>query len=210
MLLHDFSTVDSDPEKVDWITEALDRNSPLEVAALARIAELGHPVSEVVFSFTDTVTLLGPVADAYDFVYRSDLWPQRLPHVDRVLLTEDVPGIQHMEMDTVTPDGSAHTTRSIRVCIPGQRIVYKQLVPPKLLLGHSGRWEFADTDEGTLVTAEHTVAVNPAAVVPVLGEQATLADARGHVRTALGTNSLSTLTHAGHFVRAELEAGHGG
>lgn len=196
VLLHDFTAVGDAPGTVDWINAALDRNSPVELAALARVAEFGHPVEDVVFSFSDTVTAQGSAADVYDFVYRSDLWPQRLPHVGRVALTEEVPGIQHMEMDTVTQDGSAHTTRSIRVCSPGERIVYKQLVPPKLLLGHSGRWEFADTPDGAVVTAQHTVAIDPAAVTEVLGGAATLADAKEYIREALGRNSRSTLAHA--------------
>jgi aromatase len=199
VLLHDFSAVDDDPEKVGWITAALDRNSPGELAALARIAELGHPLPDVVFSFTDTVHLAGTAADAYQFVYCSDLWPERLPHVDRVVLKESEPGIQDMTMDTVTADGSAHTTRSIRVCVPGERIVYKQLVPPTLLLGHSGRWVFADLGDGAVVTAEHTVAINPATVTEVLGAGATLADARRFVRDALGANSRATLSYAGEF-----------
>jgi len=29
-------------------------------------------------------------------------------------------------MDTVSPNGSAHTTKSYRVCFPHDRIVYKQ------------------------------------------------------------------------------------
>lgn len=201
VLLHDFTAVGDDPGTVDWINAALDRNSPVELAALARVAELGHPVEDVVFSFSDTVTSDGSAADVYDFVYRSDLWAQRLPHVGRVTLTEDVPGIQYMEMDTVTQDGSAHTTRSIRVCVPGERIVYKQLVPPELLLGHSGRWEFTDTPDGVVVTAEHTVAIDPAAVPAVVGAKATLADAKEYIRAALGRNSRSTLSHARAFTR---------
>lgn len=201
VLLHDFTAVDDASETVDWINSALDRNSPTELAALARIAEYGHAVEDVVFTFSDTVALRGSAADAYEFVYRSDLWPERLSHVSRVVLREDVPNVQDMEMDTVTPDGSAHTTRSVRVCFPDERIVYKQLVPPKLLLGHSGVWKFVDTADGALVTAEHTVAIDPATVTEVLGDQATLADAREFARTALGKNSRATLTHAGQFVR---------
>jgi hypothetical protein len=104
-----------------------------------------------------------------------------------------------MEMDTVTADGSAHTTRSIRVCLPYESIVYKQLVPPALLLGHSGAWTFEDTADGAVVTAEHTVAIDPAAVAGVLGEGATIARAREFLRSALGANSRTTLAHAGAF-----------
>lgn len=199
VLAHEFSAVDDDAEAAARIHAALDRNSLVELAALARVAEAGHPVADVVFTFTDVVPVAGPAADAYEFVYRSDLWPRRLPHVDRVVLREDEPGIQDMEMDTVTEDGRTHTTRSIRVCLPHERIVYKQLVPPRLLLGHGGRWVFEDTGDGAVVTAEHTVAVDPAMVPEVLGEGATLADAREFLRSALGRNSRATLAHAGAF-----------
>ncbi|NXY95201.1 SRPBCC family protein [Streptomyces sp. BR123] len=202
VLLHDFTAVGDDPEAAAWINAALDRNSPVELAALARIAELatglGAGPGDLVFSFSDTVTLPGRTAqEAYAFVHRADLWPERLPHVRRVELSEDAAGVQEMEMDTVTADGSAHTTRSVRVCVPGERIAYKQLVPPRLLLGHSGRWEFADTGAGAQVTAEHTVAVNPAAVREELGAEASLADARRHLRDVLGRNSRATLELAG-------------
>ncbi|MFB7174371.1 SRPBCC family protein, partial [Streptomyces sp. NPDC056254] len=153
VLLHDFTAVGDDPDTVEWINAALDRNSPLELAALARIAELGADAGDLVFSFSDTVTLDCTAQEAYAFVHRADLWPERLPHVGRVELTEDAAGVQEMEMDTVTADGAAHTTRSVRVCRPGERIAYKQLVPPRLLLGHSGVWEFTDSGAGARVTA---------------------------------------------------------
>ncbi|MET8833204.1 aromatase/cyclase [Micromonospora sp. NPDC004540] len=201
-LVHEFTAVDDDPEQVRWIRAALDGNSPVELAALARIATTGHPVEDVVFTFTDRVTLDGAAADAYDFVDRCDLWPRRLPHVDRVVLRDIGPGLQDLEMDTVTEDGATHTTRSVRVCTPPGRIVYKQRVPPRLLLGHSGRWLFADTEQGAVVTAEHTVAIDPARVGEVLGEGATLADARDFIRSALGRNSRTTLAHAGSYAAA--------
>ncbi|MGW2301899.1 aromatase/cyclase [Streptomyces sp. NPDC001809] len=196
VLLHDFSVVDDDPEAEAWVVEALDRNSPEELAALARTAELGHPVDDVVFSFVDTLDLKVPVADAYAFVNRADLWADRLPHVSRVRMTEDTPGIQELEMDTVTADGSAHTTRSVRVCRAPEWIAYKQLRTPRLLTGHSGLWTFSDGPDGPVATARHTVAIDPAAVTEVLGAGATLADARQYVRDALGRNSMTTMSHA--------------
>ncbi|MFE9135519.1 aromatase/cyclase [Streptomyces sp. NPDC007355] len=196
VLLHEFSVVASDPDAVRWVTEALDRNSPEELAALARVAELGHPVDDVVFSFVDTLALKVPVADAYAFVNRADLWAERLPHVSRVRMTEETPGIQELEMDTVTGDGSAHTTRSVRVCRAPEWIAYKQLMTPKLLTGHSGLWTFSDGPEGPVATARHTVAIDPAAVTEVLGPEATLADARAYVREALGRNSMTTMSYA--------------
>lgn len=204
VLRHHFTAVGDDPETVGWITEALHRNSPEELAALGRIAESGHPVDDLVFSFTDTAELPGSAADAYDFVNHADRWAERLPHVSRVRLSEPSPGVQDLEMDTVTADGSAHTTRSVRVCRNQEWIAYKQRVAPRLLLGHSGRWNFADGPEGARVTATHTVSVDPEAITEVLGAGSTLADARAYLRDALGRNSLATLTHAGEYAAARL------
>jgi aromatase len=196
VLVHDFVPVDDSPRTLASIMAALDRNSPEELAALARLSGLGHPLPEVIFSFTDVLPLRAGVADAYAFVHRADLWAERLPHVAGVRLAEPSPGVQELEMETVTADGSSHTTRSFRVCQEGEWIAYKQLKTPKLLLGHSGLWTFSDGDEGPVATARHTVALDPAAVTEVLGAGSTLADARAYIREALGNNSRTTLSYA--------------
>ncbi|MCD9141285.1 aromatase/cyclase [Streptomyces albireticuli] len=204
-LTHDFTVPGQ--EAGAWATEGVNRNSERELAALARIAELPHAIDDLVFSFTDRLELSGAAADAYAFVDRADAWPERLPHVRRVRLREDPPGVQDMEMDTVTADGSAHTTRSVRLCFPDSSIVYKQLVPPALLFGHSGAWEFTpDGAGGAVAVARHTVAVDPAAVPKVLGEGRTLADARAYLRAALGANSRTTLGHAAAHAGANASA----
>lgn len=168
-----------------------------ELAALRELGAGGHPVDELVFSFADRVELEVGVAEAYSFVDRSDRWPNVLPHVSRVVLDESRPGVQVMEMDTVTVDGHTHTTRSVRLCRPSRRIAYTQLVPPALLLGHSGVWEFAAAGAVTVVTARHSMAINPVAVAEVLGSERTVADARQYLRDLLGANSRATLAHAG-------------
>ena len=194
MLRHRF-TVDGDSAGRERIAAA--DSSTRELAALCRLAEFGHPIDQLVFSFSNQVRLPVSVADAYSFVYRSDKWSEVLPHVSRVVLTEPQPDVQDMEMDTVTADGRTHTTRSVRLCFPHERIVYKQLVAPRLLLGHSGAWHFAADDAGTLVAARHTVAVNPVAVADVLGPGSVLEDACEYLRGVLGANSRATLSHAG-------------
>jgi ribosome-associated toxin RatA of RatAB toxin-antitoxin module len=204
VLDHTFSVTEDDPGAVDRIGAAVDANSTSELAALARIAELGHPVGQVIDTFGDTVVLDARLGDVYDFVHRSDLWPARLPHVSRVDLTEDASGVQHMEMDTVVADGTTHTTRSIRVCAPNAAIAYKQLLPPKILLGHSGRWTFRGRGDGdgvprVEVTAEHTVAIDPEAALAELGGRGGLVEARRYVREALGGNGRATLAHAGRY-----------
>ncbi|MGH4025633.1 MAG: aromatase/cyclase [Pseudonocardiaceae bacterium] len=209
VLKHQYSA-DSTAD-VEWIGTAVDRNSEEELAALGRVAELGYPMGELIDTFDDVVAIAGTAADAYDFIYRSDLWPERLPHVGGVRLVENMPGIQDMEMDTITVDGTSHSTRSIRLCFPGESIVYKQLKPPRLLFGHSGAWSFADAADGsdrTLVTARHTVAIDPVAAREVLGAESTLADVRTYLREALGGNGRATIAHADAYARARLvEAG---
>lgn len=201
VLTHDFTAVDD--ESLDAVTTAVEHNSENELANLDRLAQLCHAVTDVVFSFEDTVYLEGGAArDAYQFVYRSDKWPQRLPHVSRVVLSEKTPNVQDMEMDVLTEGGTAHTTRSIRLCFPHEQIVYKQLAPPALLLGHSGGWTFADGPDGAVATARHTVAINPDAITAVLGTNRTLADARDFLRAALGANSRVTLARASAYARS--------
>jgi len=201
-------TVDGGDAEREQVVAAVDHNSTRDLAALCRLATLGPSVNELVFSFSDQVRLPVSAADAYSFVERSDRWPEVLPHVSRVELTEPQPGVQDMEMESVSVDGRVHTTRSLRLCFPAERIVYKQLVPPALLLGHCGAWEFADVGGGSVVTARHTVAINPAAVAEVLGPGHSLADARTYLRDALGANSLQTLECVGSISSQAVGVAH--
>lgn len=115
-LLHDFRAATDDPADLDWISEAVDRNSASELQALKASAEATGP--DELITFDDTVTVDGNGKDVYDFLNEAQLWQERLPHVARVSLEEDEPGLQVLEMDTRTKDGSTHTTRSVRVCRP--------------------------------------------------------------------------------------------
>jgi aromatase len=205
-LLHDYRAVDDDPAKLEWIDQAVDRNSHSELAALKANAELATNRSDLLISFTDSVHIDGAGAGkhAFEFIDQAQLWKERLPHVARVELTEDSPGLHVLEMDTMTKDGSTHTTRSVRVCLPHTRIVYKQVVLPALMTLHTGYWHFVDDEDGDGVTAtsQHTVAVNEANIAGVLGEGADVEAARTFVRNALSGNSLATLGHAKAYAEA--------
>ena len=114
-------------------------------------------------------------------------------------------------MVTRTPGGGTHTTESVRVCFADEMIVYKQLVLPAPLIGHSGRWKFAQAGDEVLIESEHTVLLDPHRVSEVLGASATVADARMAVHTALEHNSRVTLLHAKDFAeraRTAPTAGH--
>jgi C7-C12 aromatase (ARO/CYC) len=159
---------------------------------------------DVVVDFEDTLFVSGSVDDAYAYLYEADKWPERIPHVSRLVLTETVPNIQFFDMDTRTPDGSAHTTRSVRICLPGNKIVYKQIQLPKLLSCHTGHWRFTETREGFIMGARHTAVIKPDAL-SVLGPDTTVLDARKYLRRVLSANSMGNLRLAKAY--AEERAG---
>ena len=195
-LLHDYRAEDDDPEKLAWLDLAVDRNSKAELSALKANVELAVDAAETVLTFADTVRINGRAGDVFDFINQAGLWAERLPHVARVVLTEDTPGLQFLEMETRTKDGSTHTTKSVRVCFPDTRIAYKQIEVPPLMSVHIGQWTFTTGPDGVDATSRHTVVINQPNVTKILGSKATLADAKKFVRDALGTNSLTTLEHA--------------
>ncbi|GAA3870424.1 hypothetical protein GCM10023084_24320 [Streptomyces lacrimifluminis] len=202
VLGHTWSTAGSDTD-ADRIAAALDHNSDNEIRAVKSWAERPEDPSQLLFSFTDRVFLAGERRDVYDFLYRADLWPERLAHVVHTDVETAVQSpasagadVQTLDMETLGPDGSTHTTQSIRLCFPGERILYKQTTVPHGLLAHSGEWLLTEASDGTHVIARHDVALDPSALVELLGPGADLADARRQVRASLGGNSLRTLDQA--------------
>jgi aromatase len=193
-LLHDFHAATEDPADLDWINQAVDKNSRSELQALKQSAELTGP--DQLITFDDTVLVEGSARDVYDFLNEAQLWPQRLPHVASVSLEEETPGLQILGMDTSTKDGSVHTTRSVRVCQPYRSIVYKQIVLPALMTLHTGRWLIEEHGPAVSVTSRHTVRINAGRIAEVLGPDADLAQAQQFVRSALSGNSLATLRAA--------------
>jgi aromatase len=202
LLDHDFSVIDDDPQGVHFFSSAVDRNSTEELAAMRDLAEDWARRQELTMSFTDTVRIAAPARAVYDYLNEADRWPDRIPHVSRLELTEDTPGLQVMTMDTSTPDGSVHTTRSVRVCFPSNRIVYKQIETPALMSVHTGEWLLTEDQDGVLASSTHTVTINPAAIPAVLGADATVEDAKTFVRNALSRNSTTTLNYAKDFAES--------
>jgi aromatase len=201
-LRHDYRAASDDPADLDWIDQAVDRNSRSELAALKTSAELAQEAAPLMLSFEDTVQLRGRASDAFDFVNEAGKWTVRLPHVARVDFREDPPGLQRLAMDTRTRDGAVHTTESVRVAFPPEKIVYKQTSPPPLLKLHTGQWTFANNIAGASATSAHTVVLNPAAIETVLGGGATVDDARAFIRDALSGNSRATLEAARRYAEA--------
>ncbi|MBJ7904127.1 aromatase/cyclase [Streptomyces sp. NPDC004549] len=199
-LLHSYRAVDDDPEGLEWIDRAVDRNSSEELPGVKAGLEQAADTADLTLSFVDSVQVEGSAKDLYDFVNEADRWTERLPHVSTVRLTEDVPGLQVLRMETRAVDGSTHTTESVRVCFPHHRIAYKQTTLPALMTLHTGRWEFRTEDDGTVTAAsQHTVVLNPDTIGKVLGPDAGVPEARAFVREALGANSRATLEHAKRY-----------
>ncbi|MFH8409273.1 aromatase/cyclase [Streptomyces sp. NPDC018019] len=202
-LHHTFAAVDDRPEDVDWITTATDRNSRTELANIKALAERPDTDADLLFSFEDSEAVHAPAQAVYDFLAQAGKWPDRLPHVSRLDLTEPSDGVQVMTMVTRANDGSEHTTESVRVCFPEElRVVYKQIGTPPLMTLHTGEWSIREAGDGLLVTSRHTIRLNEAAIPGILGADATPADARARVRTAVGGNSAATLALAKRFAEA--------
>lgn len=202
---HWFTAVDDTPEQVEWIRRAVDTNTRSELEALRAGVEDADPA--LTFTFDDSVHVEGSAKDAYAFIRAADRWTERLPHVARVELVEDTPDEQLLEMDTRTDDGGVHTTRSVRICFPADRIVYKQIRTPALMAAHTGEWLFEEDRGGCTVTSRHTVRIAPRAVAEVLGEHAGVPEARALIREALGRNSRTTLQYAAQYAERRSGAG---
>ncbi|CAM5351398.1 hypothetical protein SNARM312S_03251 [Streptomyces narbonensis] len=207
VLLHDYSVLDDEPGTVERVAAAVEATGATELDALRTTAEqaaaAGGDGGELTFTFSDGGRIQGSARDVYAFLDRADLWPGRLPHVAVTRLTEQEGGVQVLDMDTRGPDGSLHNSRAVRVSFPERGLlVHKQLKVPTLMACHTGRWTVVQHGEEVTATSWHTVTLDPAGVRQVLGEAATLADARSLVRHALGTNSSTLLRYA----RAHAEA----
>jgi len=200
-LLHDFTAASAEAEEL--IGRAVETNSTAELAALGRTAERGSAGAAEVLEFEDSVDINASADAVYGFLRDAASWPRRLPHVARLDLTEEPNGVQLMVMDTRSTDGSLHTTKSVRVCLPERwTIAYKQTVTPPIMAAHVGRWMVVPHGPGIRATSHHTVVIRPEKVTGVLGPDGTLEQARTLIRSVLGANSTTTLRHAKTFAEA--------
>nr|WP_272921945.1 aromatase/cyclase [Streptomyces sp. SID3915] len=186
------------------LPDGLAQDSEDCLTTLRDTAERHADLDELVVSFTDPLFIAGSVEDAYDYLYRADLWPERIPHVVGLAMTEDEPNVQFFDMDTKGPDGSTHTVRSVRICLPSRLIVYKQISLPAMLDAHTGHWRFTETPEGVVAEARHTSTIKRSALTQ-LGGATTVGEARRYLRRLLSGNSMSNLRLAKAY--AEERAG---
>ncbi|MFE3170897.1 SRPBCC family protein [Amycolatopsis sp. NPDC059090] len=188
-LRYEFSVPENDTENTVALVRAdvAEQLATVEYAGKAR-----DELADLIISFEDPLFVAGSLEDAYAYLYEADKWAERIPHVSRLVLEEDTPNIQFFDMDTATADGRAHTTRSVRVCLPGDKIVYKQIRLPALLDAHTGHWLFTASPEGVVASARHTATIKPSAL-HLLGEGTTVLDARKYLRRVLSENSMGNL-----------------
>ncbi|MFG2503240.1 aromatase/cyclase [Streptomyces sp. NPDC048441] len=179
-LRHSFTTVGAD--------------SGASLDSLRDAAELWPRLDELALSFEDSVRIDGPAEPAYDFLYRVQDWPGRVPGVIRADVTEDEPGVQLVSMDTMDTDGRVHTTRSVRICFPhAGRIIYKQLTASGLLSAHTGEWSVLPDATGTTVSAQQDVLLRAP-------------HARRQVRRTLGRASTRVLALAKKHTQSAVRA----
>ena len=204
VIRHEFSLVEGADIPPERIAKEFEKHSTRQLAELKTAAERAEELVDLTVDFEDPLFVGGSAEDAWVVLYEADKWPERLSHVKALTMTEDVPGIQFFDMDTTTSDGRPHRTRSVRVCLPHRKIVYKQVQPPPLLEVHTGHWSFTPTREGVVVASRHTVTIRPAKL-HLLGEGTTVEDARKYLRRILSTNSMTNLRLAKSY--AEEKAG---
>ncbi|MFF3847877.1 aromatase/cyclase [Streptomyces sp. NPDC002328] len=205
-LRHAFTVHGDRAEDVAWVERALAVNSRAQLDSLRSLAQRWARFDSLVLTFEDSLRIDAPAEPVYEFLHRAADWPGVLPHVSRLELTEDTPGVQVMTMDTRTQDGAVHTTESVRVCFPhAGRIVYKQTATPELIEAHSGEWNVVSDAHGVTAVAQHSVVLREDAVRRVLGPDAGLAHARRHVRQTLRRDTTALL----HRARTHAESAPG-
>lgn len=201
-----FSSVAGDPGALARIRRTVEHIGGTKLGELKQIAELGIDRRELRFSFCDAEMVQGRASAMFELIRRVDTWPNWVPHVRRVELVEEPGGVQHVDMEARSADGSTRVTSWTRLCFPDCRaIVAKQVRPAGLVTTHTALWEFEEDEGGAFTRAWHTVTLDRAGMSMMLGPDATVEQARAVIRRVLGAESLATLRCA----KAVVESGGG-
>src|SRR5579875_1895869 len=151
-LAHDYEAARTDAATLGWIDDLIDKNSQAELTALKAAAELDP---ELLITFGASLDVEAPPEAVYRFLRDAEEWPAHIPHVASAKLTAVAPNVDLLDMDTRTDQGAIHTAQSVRVCLPGERIVQKYLLLPPIATLHIADWTVA----GGSASVTHTVIV---------------------------------------------------
>lgn len=159
------------------------------------VAERWERLDELLLAFSDSVRTTGPPELVYDFLQHIENWPDLVPHIDRVQVGTDAPGVQIVDIDSTAWDGGdTVTSGAVRLGFPAAGyLVHKDVVAPQILAGHTVRWSLLPDGSGLTVVCTHSVMLREEALASFLGAGATLTDARHEVRTGLGQASAEIL-----------------
>jgi aromatase len=195
---HYYRVANDNPADVRWLADAIDHNSTAMLSALRETAEQDGELDQLWLSYEDSVDVDGDPRDVYDFLARVQDWPQRIPHVDRLLVDEDVSDIQRVQSEVRLPNGSVHATNLIRLCFPETRIVFKHTKPPATMRAHTGTFAVTRLAHTVRVTAAYRVRLRREA----LPDESTVDDMRAAVRQVLHEMSKATLGRAKAFAES--------
>ncbi|MFF3889399.1 SRPBCC family protein [Streptomyces sp. NPDC001914] len=169
-----------------------------ELAAVREAAERWDRLDELLLSFEDSLYVGGSPEIVYDFLYRIGDWGDLVPHVERVEVGEDQPGVQRTVLHTSDPGtGDTVVSEGVRLCFPAAgRIVHRQTVTPDPVAAHCGEWYLEPDARGVRVACLHQVMLRESAVQYAPEAGVLPVDARRQVREWLGRTSTEVLTLA--------------
>ncbi|WP_167473081.1 aromatase/cyclase [Nocardia arthritidis] len=154
-LRHGFTVDTGDPELPERMRQGITRNTGIQLQALKAYAEA---TGDRVVEWEESLFLAGPIEPVYEFFHDADRWPDRVPRVTAVRSREQESDIQFLSVDMA--GSSVRTVGSVRLCLPGDRIVYRLLDPVAPVISHTGSWVFESTAAGTTVIGSQRAVVD--------------------------------------------------
>ncbi|TCO62046.1 aromatase/cyclase [Actinocrispum wychmicini] len=193
-LRHEFTPAGEPPGAQQMLSDGAER----QLAQLVKVAEQRQQLIDLEVFYEAQLLIDGDLDDVFDYFYRTDRWPETIPHCLSVDTREDQTGLQIVEMQVRVPSGAVHTTKQARVCLPGDRIVWRQMggLPPldQALYGYTS---FTQTNDGVLARAGQTELLKPEAVAKRGWD---VQQAKDHVAEVRGERNLGALRSAQEFL----------
>lgn len=200
-LSYDLRILEQDVRSKDAIREELHSECQAALDALRYTLELSSGARyDRLLTFDDSVTIEGSAKEVYDFLKDADQWPGLLPHVTKVVLSEESPGVQILQIESLADNGSTRHATSARVCFSDEKIVYKQLTLPPVMTAHLGHWVLNEKASGVTATSHQTVLLDEAGIAALMGPDPDLDEARQRVFSTLSADVRAILRCAKEHV----------